>query len=162
MTILSPGCARAKVELRLSSQRLIFRPFHPPGGSCTVPTPTSEVCELTVSGQNTTLKVPVEARSSGVFPLDVSLWTPGGGIRLAKEQNTVRSTAVSGVGVILIIVAGLSLAFWWVRDLRHGRRARRLAPPPGADEPELRLDDPVVREFFENPPPGYRGKEHLP
>lgn len=162
LTILSPGGARAKVELRLSSQRLIFRPFHPPGGSCTVPTPTSEVCELTVSGQNTTLKVPVEARSSGVFPLDVSLWTPGGGIRLAKEQNTVRSTAVSGVGVILIIVAVLSLALWWVRDLHHGRRARRLVPPPGADGPELRLDDPVVREFFENPPPGYRGKEHLP
>ena len=162
LTILSPGGARAKVELRLSSQRLIFRPFHPPSGSCQVPTPTSEVCQLTVSGQNTTLKVPVEARSSGVFPLDVSLWTPGGGIRLAKEQNTVRSTAVSGAGVILIIVAVLSLALWWVRDLRHGRRARRLVPPPGADEPELRLDDPVVREFFENPPPGYRGKEHLP
>jgi hypothetical protein len=157
LTILSAGGLRAHVELRLSSSRLIFRPFIPPGGSCRVPTPTTEICELLLSGQNTTLKVPVEARSSGVFPLDVSLWTPGGALRLASDQNTVRSTAVSGVGVILIIVAVLSLAVWWVRDLRHGRRARRLVPPPDADEPELRLDDPVVREFFANPPPGYRG-----
>ena len=157
LTILSSAGLRAHVELHLRSQRLIFRPFNPPGGSCRVPTPTSEICDLLLAGQNTTLKVPVEARSSGVFPLDVSLWTPGGVFRLAFEQNTVRSTAVSGVGVILIIVAVLSLGVWWVRDLRHGRRARRLVPPPGADEPELRLDDPVVREFFENPPPGYRG-----
>lgn len=156
LTILSAGGLKARVQLRLSSQRLIFRPFSPPGGTCRVPTPTSEICDLVVSGQNTTLKVPVEARSSGVFPLDVSLWTPGGGIRLAKEQNTVRSTAVSGVGIILIVVAVLSLALWWGRDLRHGRRARRLVPaPPGPDEPELRLDDPVVREFFAQPPPGY-------
>lgn len=156
LTILSAGGLKAKVQLQLSSQRLIFRPFSPPGGACRVPTPTTEICDLVVTGQNTTLKVPVEARSSGVFPLDVSLWTPGGGIRLAKEQNTVRSTAVSGVGVILIILAVLSLGLWWGRDLRHGRRARRLVPaPPGPDEPELRLDDPVVREFFANPPPGY-------
>lgn len=156
LTILSAGGLRARVELRLSSQRLIFRPFSPPGGTCRVPTTTSEICDLVVTGQNTTLKVPVEARSSGVFPLDVSLWTPGGGIRLAKEQNTVRSTAVSGVGVVLIVLAVLSLLLWWVRDLRHGRRARRLVPaPPDPDEPELRLDDPVVREFFASPPPGY-------
>jgi len=157
LTILSAGGLRAHVELRLSSQRLIFRPFTPPGGTCRVPTPTSEVCELVVSGQNTTLKVPVETRSSGVFPLDVSLWTPGGGVRLVKRQNTVRSTAVSGVGVILIILAVLSLALWWGRDLRHGRRARRLVPAPGEDEPELLVDDPVVREFFEKPPPGFDG-----
>ena len=156
ITILSANGLKARVELRLKSQRLIFRPFTPPGGTCKVPIPTSEICDLVVTGQNTTLKVPVEARSSGVFPLDVSLWSPGGGIVLAARQNTVRSTAVSGVGIILIILAVLSLGLWWGRDLRHGRRARRLVPaPPGPDEPELRLDDPVVREFFANPPPGY-------
>lgn len=157
LTILSAGGLRAHVQLRLSSSKLIFRPFNPPNGTCRVPVPTSEVCELVVAGQNTTLKVPVEARSSGVFPLDVSLWTPGGGVRLAKEQNTVRSTAVSGVGVILIVVGVVSLALWWGRDLHHGRRARRLIPAPGEDEPELSVDDPVVREFFERPPPGYGG-----
>jgi hypothetical protein len=154
LTILSLGGVRAKVELRLSSQRLIFRVFDPANGRCVVPTPTSETCELTLAAQNTTLKVPVETRSSGVFPLDVSLWTPGGGQRLALNRDTVRSTAVSNVGVILIVLAIASLLIWWGRDLRHGRRARKLIPPPVFDEPQL-SDDPSVRDFFANPPPGY-------
>lgn len=161
LTVLSLGGARAKVELRLNSQRLIFRAFDPANGHCFVPTPTSETCELTLAGQNTTLKVPVETRSSGVFPLDVSLWTPGGGQRLAVNRDTVRSTAVSNVGLILIIVAVASLAIWWGRDLRHGRRARKLVPPPTSDEPHL-SDDPAVRDFFDSPPPNYPEKGDSP
>lgn len=161
LTILSAGGAKAKVELRLSSQRLIFRPFDPGSGHCTVPTPTSETCELTLVGQNTTIKVPVETRSSGVFPLDVSLYSAGGVRLLALNRDTVRSTAVSNVGVILIVLAVASLGIWWARDLRHGRRARKLVPPPTFDEPQL-SDDPVVREFFDNPPPGYRREDDSP
>ena len=161
LTILSLSGAHAKVELRLSSQRLIFRGFDPANGHCVVPTPTSEICQLVLAGQNTTLKVPVETRSSGVFPLDVSLWTPGGGQRLALRRDTVRSTAVSNVGVILIVLAIASLAVWWARDLRHGRRARKLVPPPVFDDPQL-PDDPAVRDFFENPPPAYPEKDDSP
>ena len=161
LTILSLSGTHAKVELRLSSQRLIFRAFNPANGRCAVPTPTSETCELTLGGQNTTLKVPVETRSSGVFPLDVSLWTPGGGQPLALNRDTVRSTAVSNVGVILIILAIASLLIWWGRDLRHGRRARKLVPPPVFDEPQL-SDDPAVRDFFDKPPPGYSEKGDSP
>ncbi|HUE59713.1 MAG TPA: DUF6049 family protein, partial [Acidimicrobiales bacterium] len=110
LTILSAGGAKAKVQLRLSSQRLIFRAFDPGNGHCTVPTPTSETCELILAGQNTTIKVPVETRSSGVFPLDVSLYSAGGARLLALNRDTVRSTAVSNVGVILIVLAVASLA----------------------------------------------------
>ncbi|HEX4862881.1 MAG TPA: hypothetical protein VFV02_02340, partial [Acidimicrobiales bacterium] len=161
LTILSVGGAKAKVELRLSSQRLIFQAFDPGNGHCTVPTPTSETCELTLAGQNTTIKVPVETRSSGVFPLDVSLYSSGGARLLALNRDTVRSTAVSNVGVILIVLAVASLAIWWARDLRHGRRARKLVPPPTFDEHQF-SDDPAVREFFENPPPGYRKEADSP
>jgi hypothetical protein len=161
LTILAAGGAHARVELRLSSQRLIFRPFDPGNGHCDVPTPTSEICQLVLAGQNTTLKVPVETRSSGVFPLDVSLWTPGGAQRLAINRDTVRSTAVSNVGVILIVLAVASLAIWWGRDLRHGRRARKLVPPPVFAEPKL-SDDPIVRDFFDNPPPGYSDRGDSP
>jgi len=181
LTVLAPPTLHARVQLRLSSQRLIFRLFSPPGGKCQVPTPTSEVCDLTLTTQNTTLKVPVETRASGVFPLDVSLWTPDGSVQLASDSDTVRSTAVSGVGVVLIVLAIVSLAVWWVRDLRHGRRARQLVPAPGdetsdeedayqgeegageaaapAAEPILVGEpgdsDPVVREFFSTPAPDY-------
>jgi hypothetical protein len=161
LTILSVAGTHAKVELRLSSQRLIFRPFDPGNGHCEVPTPTNEICQLTLAGQNTTLKVPVETRSSGVFPLDVSLWTPGGGHQLALNRDTVRSTAVSNAGVILIVLAVASLAIWWARDLRHGRRARKLVPPPVFDEPQL-SDDPAVRDFFDKPPPGYTKEDDSP
>jgi hypothetical protein len=157
LTVLSLGGVHARVELRLSSQRLIFRAFDPPGGHCFSATPTSETCELTLAGQNTTIKVPVETRSSGVFPLDVSLWTPGGGQRLALNRDTVRSTAVSNAGVILIVLAIASLAIWWARDLRHGRRARKLIPPPVFDGAQLPAD-PAVGDFFDKPPPAYPGK----
>ncbi|MGH9056170.1 MAG: DUF6049 family protein [Acidimicrobiales bacterium] len=155
LTILSGRSLRAKVQLRLTSQRLIFRPFAPPGGRCSVPTPTSEVCVLTLVNQNTTLKVPVETRSSGVFPLDVSLTTPDASIVLARDRDTVRSTAVSGVGIVLIVLAAASLAIWWVRDLRHGRRARRLVPAPDFDEEGERAGDGGVDDFFATPPPDY-------
>ncbi len=80
--------------------------------------------------------------------------------------------------MILIIFAGLFLGIWWVRDLRHGRRARRLVPAPlddpadedaaeargstsSGDVPDATsLDpsegfDPFVRDFFSTPPPDY-------
>jgi hypothetical protein len=135
LTVLSSSSVRARVELRMASERLIFQHFSPPNGRCAVPTSTTEVCDLTLTTQNTTLKVPVEARSSGVFPVQVSLWTPDGSQLIAQARDTVRSTAVSGVGVILIVLAIISLGIWWVRDLRHGRRARQLVPPPEEDVP---------------------------
>jgi Family of unknown function (DUF6049) len=136
LTMLSAPSLRARVELRLSSQRLIFRESFPVEGKCRVPTPTSEVCDLTLTTQNTTIKVPVESRSSGVFPLDVSLWTPDGSQLLARDRDTVRSTAVSGVGIVLMAVAVVGLGLWWAHDRRHGRRARQLVPAPGADQDE--------------------------
>ena len=157
ITILTSAGLHPRVELRLRSQRLIFRPASPSNGRCTVPTPTSEVCSFSLIGQNTTLKVPVETRTSGVFPLDVELWTPGGGLRLAADHDTVRSTAVSGVGVVLIVVAIVSLAVWWGRDLRHGRRPGRLAPAPDGEPPPPAgpEEDPGVHEFFNTVPPDY-------
>ncbi len=141
ITILVSGSIHARVQVRLTSQRLLFPTFRPADGSCVVPTPTEEICVFSLSKQNTTLNVPVEARSSGVFPLEVNLYTPDGSLLLASDRDTVRSTAVSGVAIILAILAAVSLAVWWGRDLRRGRRRRGLIPSPfddaspDADEP---------------------------
>ncbi len=154
ITILTSPSLHPRVELRLRSQRLIFRPASPADGKCSVPTPTNETCILYLNGQNTTLKVPVETRTSGVFPLDVELWTPDGALLLASDHDTVRSTAVSGVGVVLIVVTLLSLGIWWVRDLRHGRRPKRLVPAPDG-EPDVgdeRGEDRDLRDFSDNAP----------
>lgn len=160
ITILSSMPSRARVQLVLISQRLIFQPASTPDGSCTVPIETREVCTFSLTAQNTTLKVPVQTRTSGVFPLEVDLYSPNGMLQLSKNRDTVRSTAVSGVGLILIIVAVLSLAVWWGRDLHHGRRPGKLAPAPDSDsdgdDEEVDLGaDPVVHEFFKTEPPHY-------
>jgi hypothetical protein len=167
LTILSQHVLKAHVALVLISQRLLFQPFNPPNAlePCSIPTPTKEVCQLVLVSQNTTLKIPVQTRSSGVFPLAVALTSPDMSVTLASDQDTVRSTAISGVGVVVIVLAVVSLALWWVRDLRRGRRARRLVPAPvepGADGGDgsgdgapPRSGDPVVDDFFTRPPPEY-------
>jgi hypothetical protein len=165
LTILLKRSLKVHVQLQLSSQRLLFQPFAPPNGVCTVPTPTSEMCQLVLTSQNTTLKIPVQTRSSGVFPLDVALASPDGSVVLARDLTTVRSTAISGVGVVVIVLAVVSLAVWWVRDLRRGRRPRQLVPAPvgpdgdddshGPGEAGAMSGDPVVDDFFTRPPPEY-------
>jgi hypothetical protein len=59
--------------------------------------------------------------------------TPSGEV-LATSTDTVRSTAIGDVAVVLMAGAALFLAVWWLRNARHGRRARRLVPKPPDDE----------------------------
>jgi hypothetical protein len=136
LSVLSAASFHAHVELRLSSEKLIFEPFSPPGGRCTQPSSGTEVCQLVLATEANTIKVPVETRTSGVFSLQVTLSSPDGSLPLGSNRDTVRSTAVSGVGVVLIILAFLGLAYWWIRNIRHGRRARQLIEPvdPNAAE----------------------------
>jgi hypothetical protein len=74
----------------------------------------------------TTLEVQVEARASGAFPVDVRVTSPDGILVLSDGRVTVRSTAVSGLGVILSVLAALFLLLWWARHFRSVRRANRL------------------------------------
>jgi hypothetical protein len=157
ITILAAGNLHPKVQLRLRSQRLIFRPFAPREGTCTVQTDTAEeVCNLSLTAQNTTLNVPVESRSSGVFPLDVYLY--GGSKPLAHDQDTVRSTAVSSAAVILIVLALVALVLWWGRDLRRGRRPKGMVPSPVA-EPGTVSGGTDLDAFFDRPPPDFDGRD---
>lgn len=127
LTILTtPSSLHPHVQLRLSSDKLKFEPFSVAGDQCALATASAEICQLTLTSAVTTVKVPVEARTSGVFTLNVSLYSPDGSLVFGANHDTVRSTAVSGVGVILIILAALGLGYWWFRNIRHGRRAKRL------------------------------------
>ena len=51
--------------------------------------------------------------------------TPDGRRSLSMSRYTVRSTAVSGAGLVLSIGAGVFLVVWWAR---HWHRTRRSAP----------------------------------
>ena len=72
------------------------------------------------------LRIPVRARASGSFPLDVSVSTPLGARVLAEGRFSVRTTVLNGVGIALTAGSLLVLLVWWARHFRDGRRDRRL------------------------------------
>jgi hypothetical protein len=85
----------------------------------------SELVEVVEPGV-TSLEMPVEARASGAFPVDIRVTSPDGILTLSEGRVTVRSTAVSGLGVVLSVIAALFLLLWWARHFRSVRRANRL------------------------------------
>jgi hypothetical protein len=52
--------------------------------------------------------------------------SPDGERRLSTSRYTVRSTAVSGAGLVLSLGAGAFLVVWWARHWRRTRRSARL------------------------------------
>ena len=85
------------------------------------------------------LRIPVQARASGSFPLDVSVSTPRGNRTLAEGRFSVRTTVLNGVGIALTAGSLLVLLVWWGRHFRDGRRDRRL----------VELDTPTPRHELE-------------
>ena len=97
-----------RIRISLESQKLQF----PNGAEQTV--------ELAPG--NTTTTFDVEARTSGTFPVLMTMSSPDRSLDLQRARYTVRSSAVSGVGLLLTSGAALFLAAWW---LLHWRRSRR-------------------------------------
>jgi Family of unknown function (DUF6049) len=97
--------------------------------------PEGRVLTPTLAPGTTRLEVPVRVRTSGAFTLDVAVTSPDGSIVLDTSTFDVRSTAISGVGLVLSIGAGVFLLVWWGRHWRNARRSRHLMPP-SAQPPE--------------------------
>ncbi|HEX9681798.1 MAG TPA: DUF6049 family protein [Acidimicrobiales bacterium] len=74
---------------------------------------------LVLAPGNTTARFTVEARTSGTFPLLVSVASPDGVLDLGVSRYTIRSTAVSGVGIILTAGSLIFLIGWWSTHLRR-------------------------------------------
>ena len=132
LTLLSGAGIRAHVRLVLSSEELSFVRVSFPSGTCVPVNAGSEQCRLDLVQPATTLQFPVAVRTPGAFQLSLEIETPNGTV-VATSTDKIRSTAVSEVGLLLMVGAALFLAIWWVRNARHGRRARRLVPPPDGD-----------------------------
>jgi hypothetical protein len=114
VTILSGVDYPLNVQIRVASDKLDF--------------PRGAVRPVDLNRRSTTERFSVRARTSGSFPLRVSLVSPDGALVLGTSRFTVRSTAASGVGVVLSVGAGTFLLLWWARHLVRGRRNRRLVP----------------------------------
>ncbi len=112
------------VVVTVRSDKLEF-----PGASRDGSHPTNEITRnLDLIRRNETARFAVQTRASGSFPLLISLESPDKSLVVSHGQITVRSTAASGVGLLLSAAAGLFLLAWWGRHALHGRRARRLVP----------------------------------
>ncbi len=103
-----------KVVVRMQSDKLDF------------PAGTDQVLELT--RLNTTERFPVITRTSGAFPIRITLESPDGRLEVGRARLTVRSTAASSVSLGISLGAATFLAVWWGRHAIRGRRARRLVP----------------------------------
>ena len=101
-----------RVVVKIESDKLDF------------PRGTTENLELT--RLNTTERFPVVARTSGAFPIHITLESPDGGLVVGRARITIRSTAASGASLIVALSAATFLAVWWGRNAMKGRRAKRL------------------------------------
>jgi hypothetical protein len=81
------------------------------------------------------IQIPVHTRVPGESPIDITVRTPDGTVLLDDVEYTVRSTAVSGIGIFLSVGAAGFLLLWWARHWTRARRARRPAPAANATAP---------------------------
>lgn len=121
LTIVNRLGSPVRVAVTLTSDRLDF-----PDDDQT-PDRTQRF-DVTLDRENTSLAVEVRARTTGAFPVDVTLSSPDGSLVVGRSRLTVHSTGASGVGVILSVAASAFLLVWWASHWRTTRRARRLVP----------------------------------
>lgn len=123
ITLVNEGDAAVDVIVALSSDKLSF----PAGG---------QIALRLGPGLNS-LDVDVEARTTGDSLVVVRVLSADGTTELDRTRLTVRSTALSGVGIAIAVVALAFLSTWWVRNHRDLRRDRRLVdrsePRPRAE-----------------------------
>jgi hypothetical protein len=105
-----------RVQVHLSSPKLVF------------PKGDTETIELEPG--ITTHSFKVEARTSGTFPLDITMTSADGQLTFGNPVKvTVRSAVFGGFAVALTIAALVFLALWWGNHWRRTRRAKRLGTP---------------------------------
>ncbi|MEW6153583.1 MAG: DUF6049 family protein [Actinomycetota bacterium] len=90
--------------------------------------PDGSTRSLDLERRNTTERFEVLARTSGAFPLRITLQSPDGNLLIGQARLTVRSTAASSVSLVVSAGALFFLAVWWARHVVRGRRAARLVP----------------------------------
>ncbi len=93
--------------------------------------PAGTNLEVTLASGSNEVPVPVSTRTSGDSTLTLRVTSPDRTIELTSTRIVVRSTAISGVGLLIAIVALLILVVWWIRHARADRRARTGGPRAG-------------------------------
>jgi hypothetical protein len=109
----SVGKGPVVVKVRLQSSQLLLPP------------PLSRLVVL--GAKDTSETVTVGTRTSGSSDLDVTIYSAVGPYELDNRTIIVRSTAVSGVAIVLSGAALVVLLAWWLRSILRVRRTKRNA-----------------------------------
>ncbi len=86
--------------------------------------------------------VPVRARAPGDSTIDIVIRSDDGVVVLDEVRYTVRSSAVSGIGVVLTVGAMAFLLIWWARHWARSRRERGDGDDGPGDDPAGPDDGP--------------------
>lgn len=119
VTFLNDTNQTLRVRVHLQSDKLLF--------------PDGDERVLDLPPRSTTVRFTVETRSSGTFPLTLTVTSPDGSLPIQQTEVKVRSTFVSNVGLFLTVGAVLFLALWWANDIRR-RRKRHAAEAEAAPD----------------------------
>lgn len=108
VTIKNTSNKAITVAINLKSDKLVFT--------------KADRFVVTLNGQNTTVQVPVKTRTSGSFPIEISMTSTDGNVLLATQTVTLRSTSFSGVGLAIMIGSFIFLLLWWTSHTRKNRK----------------------------------------
>jgi hypothetical protein len=119
LTLVNDNPFAVRVEVELTSDKLVFKQSRTAG--------RESIDNLVLRANGTTTEaIPVKARTSGAFPMRVTVSSPNAQLELGRTTFTITSTVASGVGIVLSVGAALFLLLWWGSHWRTTRRARRL------------------------------------
>ncbi|MFP5487595.1 MAG: DUF6049 family protein, partial [Acidimicrobiia bacterium] len=89
--------------------------------------PEGDVTAVLEPGATTDVSIPVTARSNGLFPVRVEIFTPAGNALFEPVSLTARVNSLTGIGRVVTVGAMLVLASWWFSYFRRRRRERLAA-----------------------------------
>lgn len=110
LTIVNGQPLPLNVELILTAEKIRF--------------PDGDRLSLVLQPGENPLTIPVETLASGDARVTATVVSPGGFFELGRGTVDIRSTAISGLGLLISIVALLILAVWWIRTIVRVRRSR--------------------------------------
>jgi len=87
--------------------------------------PEGDVTAVLEPNATTDISIPVAARSNGVFPVQVEVFTPAGNALFEPIALTARFNSLTGLGRVATVGAALVLASWWFSYFRRRRKQRR-------------------------------------
>lgn len=90
---------------------------------------------------DTTVSVPVDARSNGTSSIELSVFAPSGELLHEPVTLTARVTGLTGLGQVLTGGFILVLLTWWFSHWRNRRRAASTLNGSTADDLDQDLDD---------------------